>query len=125
MVRDDDRLDGASLLSVDDEVFVALADRTRRIVLYVLRVREPLDLGELADVVTGWRSAGGVGMANRADRDRTHAALREEHVPTLVDADLVAYDGARETVGLTSHSAPVRSLIDFAYEFEGGPDAPP
>lgn len=123
MARDGDPLDESGLPAVDDSVFEALSSRTRRIVLYVLRTRGRVGVAELADVVTGWQHADGVGMAARADRDRTDTALRERHLPALVDADLVAHDEAAGTVAPRPHSPTVRSLIDFAAEHERGSDA--
>lgn len=124
MVRNGDPLGDMVLPAVDDEVFVALADRNRRIALYYLRWRRRVDVDSLADVVTGWRHAGRRRAASRADRDRVRAALLGQHLPILVDADLVEVDGETRTVAIRPLSEPVRALIDFAYETEGGTNAP-
>lgn len=123
MPTDGDRLEGFPLEAVDDEVFLALADRTRRLALYYLRGRGEADVGTLADVVTGWSNAAGRGMATGEDRDRVHTALHVRHLPLLDDAGLVDYDEAAGTVEVQEFSEPVRLLVDFAYQREGDPDA--
>ena len=120
MSRDGDCLGDLALPSVDDEVFLALADRDRRIVLYYLRWRRRVEVDELADVVAGWRGADRPGAVSRTERDRVLAALRSRHLPILADADLVEVDREAGTVAIGSLSEPVRSLIDFAYDADGG-----
>lgn len=124
MARDGDPLRDMVLPAVDDEVFVALSDRHRRIALYYLRWRRRVDVEELADVVTGWRHADRRGAVPRAKRDRVRAALLGQHLPILVDAGLIRVEEESETVAMEPLSEPVRSLIDFAYEAEGGTNAP-
>ena len=106
--------------AVDDEVFVALSDRRRRFALYYLRWRGRADVDELADVVAGWRGADRRGAVSRGERNRVRATLLEWHLPVLADADLVAVDGATGSVAIEPLSGPVGSLIDFAYDVEGG-----
>ena len=106
--------------AVDDEVFVALSDRCRRIALYYLRWRDRADVDQLADVVAGWRGADRRGAVSRGERDRVRATLLDWHLPVLVEADLVAVDEATGSVTIEPLSGPVDSLIDLAYEAEGG-----
>ena len=119
MPSDGNSLDGFPLHEVDDEVFLALSDRSRRMALYYLRSRDRVDVEALADVVTGWSAAGRRGMATRADRDRVLIALRAQHLPLLAAAGLVDYDRAAGTVAVERLSEPVRSLIDAACTWEG------
>lgn len=119
MPSDGDSLDGLPLHEVDDEVFLALSDRTRRMALYYLRSRDRVDVETLADVVTGWSTAGRRGTANREDRDRVLAALYAQHLPLLSDAGLVDYDRGAGVVTVERLSEPVRSLLDAAYAWEG------
>lgn len=123
MPSDGDRLDELAIDAVADEVFLALADRERRLALYYLRGRDEVDVATLADVVTGWSNAAGRGIATREDRDRVHTALHARHLPRLDDAGLVDYDDAAGTVGVREFREPVRLLVDFAYRREGDPDA--
>lgn len=122
MPSDGDRLDEPTIDAVADEVFRALADRTRRLALYYLRGRGEVDVGTLADVVTGWSNAAGRGMATREDRDRVHTALHARHLPRLDDAGLVDYDDAAGTIEVREFREPVRLLVDFAYQREGDPN---
>lgn len=123
MVRNGDRSGERALLGVDDEVFVALGDRARRLALYYLRWHGRADVETLADVVTGWQGADRRGTATREDRDRIRVDLRRRHLPVLAESGLVDYDGAGGNVAVGQLSEPVDSLVDVAYEAEWGPDA--
>lgn len=123
MARDGDCLGDLARPAVDDEVFLALSDRSRRIALYYLRWRRRADVEELADVVAGWRRADRRGAVSRAERDRVRAALLGQHLPILSDADLVEVEEG--TVAIEPLPEPVRRLIDFAYDNEEGTNEPP
>jgi len=123
MPSDGNSLDGLPLLDVDDEVFLALADQSRRMALYYLRIRDRVDVETLADVVTGWSAAGRHGTATRADRDRLLTALRVRHLPLLAAAGLVDYDRTAGTVAVERLAEPVRTLLDAAYAWEGDRNA--
>ena len=123
MPSDGDWLEELLLHDVDDEVYLALSDRSRRMALYYLRSRDRVDVEALADVVTGWSAAGRHGMATRADRDRVLTALRVQHLPLLSAAGLVDYDRAAGTVAVERLSEPVRSLVDAACAWEGDQNA--
>ena len=125
MPFDGDRGDDGAVNVVEDEVYEALGDRTRRFAVYYLRSRGRVGVDALADVVTGWENAEDGGMASREDRTEVLAALRDEHLPLLEDAGIVRYDGAAGAVTLASLAEPVRSLIDAAYGTEGNTDAQP
>ena len=120
MDRDADRLDDLARHAVEDDVYAALSHRDRRIVLYYVRWRREADVEELADVVTGWRTADVRGMATRVERDRVGIELRARHLPILDDAGLVDYDREVGTVGRRSLPETVDSLIDMAYDWDGG-----
>ena len=120
MGRDADHLDDLARHSVDDVVYAALSDRDRRLVLYYVRWRREADVEELADVVTGWRNADVRGMATREERDRVGIELRARHLPILDDAGLVDYDREAGTVARGSLPEAVDSLVEMAFEWEGG-----
>lgn len=122
MARDGDCHGDRTLTAVEDEVFAALSDRSRRIALYYLRWRRRVDVDELADVVTGWRHADRPGTATKADRDQVRWSLLGGHLPVLDDAGLVDYDESTGTVTVEQLSERVQSLIDFAYDSEGDTD---
>lgn len=125
MPFDGDRGDDGAVDVVEDEVYEALGDRTRRFAVYYLRSRGRVEVDALADVLTGWENAEDGGVASREDRTEVLATLRDEHLPLLDDAGIVRYDGAAGAVALASLSEPVRSLIDAAYGTEGNTDTQP
>lgn len=121
MPSNGDWLGALPLAGIDDEVFLALADRSRRLALYYLRDRRRVDVGTLADVVTGWSDAGRRGTTTRDDRDQVLVALRAQHLPLLSAAGLVDYDEAAGTVEVERLAGPVRTLLDVACAWEGDP----
>ena len=122
MPSNGDWLGALPLTGIDDEVFLALADPSRRLALYYLRDRRRVDVATLADVVTGWSGAGRRGTANRVDRDRVLVALRAQHLPLLSAAGLVDYDEAAGTVEVERFAGSVRTLLDVACAWEGDRD---
>ena len=94
-------------------LYRALAVPDRRRTLYYLLERSGVPVGELADVLAGWRSVEGwsVGPGTRA---RTLEDLREVHLPMLAEVGLVEYDTDAETVALSSLTGSVREVIRSA-----------
>jgi hypothetical protein len=122
--------------SIDDGVFRALVDRTRRYSLYLLLDRRSMSTSELADVLTGWLHAAGYGLADSDDRERLRAELYHVHLPTLVDAELVECDERFTVVELAPLRGPVVDLLEWSRAYErrpgnssrtatGGPDGEP
>jgi len=113
-----DLFDGRRLGQIDDAVFTVMSDRHRRVALYFLLEYERMTLAELADVVTGWTAARRNGMATREERARVSSALYHHHVPEMVDAGLVDYDAATETVALAPLPDDVLELVEQTREYE-------
>ena len=108
--------------SLDDEVFRALSDVHRRMVVYYLLEVEAASLDELLDVVTGWLHVGGDRMATREDRVRVERAFHHRHLPKLLDSGLIRHDKAEDRVELTVLSDPERALVEWSYCREFGED---
>ena len=106
--------------SLDDEVFKALADIHRRVVIYYLLEVEAISLDELLDVVTGWLSAEGDRMATQADRVRIERAFHHQHLPRLLEAGLIRYNERENRVELTELSGPECALVEWSYHQEFG-----
>lgn len=121
---DCDSVTPQSLVDVRDEVFAALRDTDRRLVLYYLREHGSASVEELADVVTGWSSAGSRGMALPADRDDVATALRHRHLPVLEEAGLVTRDDSTGRVLFDVASAAVEALVTWACREEGAERSP-
>lgn len=108
--------------SLDDEVFRALSDVHRRMVVYYLLEVESTSLDELLDVVTGWLHVGSDRMATREDRARIERAFHHRHLPKLLDAGLVHHDETAECVELADLSDPECALVEWSYRREFGGD---
>lgn len=101
----------------------AITDRTRRAVVSTLRDRaDPIDVADLAAVVTGATEERAVAEGDIEDCESTHLELVHAHLPRLADADLVEWDREAGTVSTGDHPAlrdgSVRTLIDV----EADPD---
>lgn len=97
-----------------DDTFHVLRDRERRYALYFLLEHETASLETIADVVTGWTLASESGTAGRAAREEVHLNLIHRHVPMMVDAGVVAYDGETDTLSLDPCPATTRSFVQRA-----------
>lgn len=100
-----------------DRLFTALADRQRRRLLWYLLDESPASVGELADVLVGWRLADTTGVGSEA-YERVLAALHHSHLPLLDDAGLVAYDREAETVTASSLAPAVEGVVQFAHQYD-------
>lgn len=108
---------------IGDDVFRAVADTRRRFALYYLLEHRQATVEELTDVVTGWSYAARGKAAGPTDRDAVATGLTHAHLPLLREAGLVTYepDGdPDDVVTLAPLSDPVRTLLRWAYEREGG-----
>jgi hypothetical protein len=115
---DADRADRSGL----DELFEVLAHRHRRYLLYYLRANGSARGHQLVDVVavaTGQED-------DPAARQRIADRLKEEHLPRMVEADLVRVDVEANTVHLAFVPQYVYEWLDRARtaersESEGSP----
>lgn len=89
---------GAGLRLPTDELFVALAHRTRRIVLFHLHQQGAATGDELVDVVRA--STDPPADVGADDPYRVAMTLAEHHLPILERLDLVVYDRLYDTVTL-------------------------
>ncbi|WP_255149099.1 DUF7344 domain-containing protein [Halorarius halobius] len=103
-----------------DATFDALADETRRLLLYFLREHETATLDTLADVLTGWRAVRDDREPTTEHRDRLYARLYHVHVPRLADSSMVTFDADAERVRLAPLSEPLARLLDEAFDLEPG-----
>jgi hypothetical protein len=108
--RSEDRGPDSPALFGTDTFYSALAADSRRRVLAHLLERQETTVDELVDVLCGWEVDTGE-MLGPETRDRIEIALRHNHLPQLVDAELVTVDWAAETVEIAALPVPVRNLI--------------
>lgn len=79
-----------------DHVFESLAHARRRYLVYALQDTER-SLRDIATRVTAWEQDVSVDAVTDADVDRVYVSLYHNHVPHLVEHDVVAFD---ETTGV-------------------------
>lgn len=100
-----------------DDLFAALADATRRQVLWYLRAERETTVADLVDVLVGWR-LGDADVVDAAERARIAVSLHHVHLPRLADAGLVEWETDADAVVLADVPASVSDLIRDAHEYE-------
>lgn len=95
-----------------DTILELLADPRRRFVIASLRNRERVTLTELADVVTGWETTFGGGVASPDERNRVRSMLHHAILPKLEDAGIVSYDRCQGDVRLITIPALMADILD-------------
>lgn len=100
-----ERIDEGRSLDIDD-VLDALAHEHRRYVLYYLQSRGTVPGEELVDVIR----AAATGSDGETDEREAVLALRDEHLPALLDAGLITCDRGDRTVSLAF-------LPEFVYDW--------
>ncbi len=93
------------------------ADGCRR-TLYVLLDRPEVEIGELADVLAGWRVAGTEDVVGPDERREALLSLRHLHLPKLADCGLLRYDREAGTVHRLPLDDDAQSLLRRAAEYE-------
>lgn len=115
---DSEPFDVLSDPSVEDDVFRALAERKRRVVLYFLLEHDDAPVEEIVDVVTGWCHTTDRRMATVEDRNRVQIALSHVHLPLLEDVGIVTVDSEQTHVSLDSLPDTVSRLLRWSYRRE-------
>lgn len=97
-----------------DAAFAVAADECRRLALHYLRDRGTADLDELATVVSGWARArrSDAEMVTPDEREQVRIALHHVHLPQLVDAGAVSYDGETGVAKLDAPSDLLVSILE-------------
>lgn len=100
----------------DDELYRALAAEQRRRVLHFLLENPTSTVAELADVLAGWDSDEGGGMATPEDRQLKHVGLYHVHLPILNDAGLLAHDRSSGDVSVDDIPDSVQKIVRQSFE---------
>lgn len=91
-------------------LFEAFASpRRQRLLQYLAHKPGAVLLGDLAEYI-----AIAEGEPTRDRYERVLVSLSHQHVPHLVDAGLVQYDGEREMVTLSTDPETIRPYVDLA-----------
>jgi hypothetical protein len=95
-----------------DTVFTLLAARHRRYLLRALHGAEtPVPLADVADQIIEWEHDV-PGEALPEKRLRVYMSLYHDHVPRLVDAGVVAYSQAADTVDRTPETTLFQTYLE-------------
>lgn len=101
-----------------DVVFDLLTSRRRRYLLYCLfTCASPITLPTVADRVTEWET-GRVGADAPEKRLRIYMGLYHDHLPKMVDYDVVSYSQEDDVVALDANAEQFEPYVERAYEDE-------
>lgn len=100
-----------------DDLFAALANATRRRVLWYLLDESTASLHELADVLAGWRLDDQT-TVGPDEHENVVAALHHSHLPILDEAGLAVYHRDDATVEATPLAPVVEDSIRFANAYD-------
>lgn len=95
-----------------DHVFEALAHPRRRYLLYTLLESDQWSLRNLARQVTAWETGVAAETVTEEEVDRTYVSLYHNHVPKLVEDDIVAFDGVDETIQPGPNAEQVLAVLE-------------
>lgn len=106
--------DGGESGQVLTEVPAPLDCARRRYLLYCLRLySNPVRLSDVAYQITVWEGQD-TGEDIAKERHRTYMSLYHDHLPELVEADLVAYDQQEDVVELGPREDEIADALDRA-----------
>lgn len=100
-----------------DVLFDALANATRRHVLYYLFAEREATVHDIADVLVGWRLSATT-VVDAQSHERIVLSLCHVHLPKLADAGLIDYDREANTASLASLPNPVRAVVEYAHRYD-------
>ena len=84
-----------------DQLFMVLSHPHRRFTLqYLHTVDTPLSVDELSAELAAWEDQRTDGTESRAERATIKVSLMHNHVPKMVDAEVVDYDATWQTMTL-------------------------
>ena len=107
-----------------DYVYEALAHARRRYLCYSLLEDTRPSLTELATEIVAWEDDVPEEAVTQRHRDRVSVSLYHTHVPTLVDAGVVAFDEVNGTITAAENADEVlAALIGIGGSLESQDDA--
>lgn len=109
-----DRPHSAPSLLELDHVFEALAHPRRRYLIYTLLEDEERPLEYVAGEVIAWEKDIPVESVTDADRERIFVSLYHNHIPKLVEDDIVEFVEADETIKPAANAEQVLNVLESA-----------
>ena len=95
-----------------NDLFEALANHRRRYTLYACdEAAGELSLSDVAEQVAAWEYGKSIEAVTSSERKRVYTSLQQHHLPRLVEAGLVEFDGG--TVQLTEMAEDVDLYLDI------------
>ena len=96
-------------------LFTALANHRRRFALYACnRADGELTLSDVAEQVAAWEYDKSVPEVTSSERKRVYTSLQQHHLPKLVEAELVEFDG--DTIRLTAKAEQIDLYLEIVTE---------
>lgn len=97
-----------------DLAFEALAHRRRRYLLYTLLEDRMWNLEELAEKITAWEAD--TARTIRVDDavEQVYVSLYHNHVPKLVEDEIIEFDEMTETITRGPHAEQVLAVLETA-----------
>ena len=109
-----------------DHLLTALAHRRRRAVLTCVREHNVVALADLADELAVDEHGATIDGIPADAVTELYLSLYHQHIPTLEDAGLVAYDQDRDLVRITGEGTTAYTYLeDQVYEFSDDKSRPP
>ncbi|SIR81489.1 hypothetical protein SAMN05421858_3901 [Haladaptatus litoreus] len=96
-----------------------LTEQRRRLIIDTLQQNEPpLAVADLAKEVTIRENDTSMPEVDDDEVLRTYMSLYHNHIPRLVDAEVVEYEQERDVVGLSKHSEQVADVLSAISDSE-------
>jgi len=93
------------------EVFDLLSNHRRRYAIHFCKQQEgPVSVSDVAEQVAAWENDKTVAEIDHAERKTVYTSLQQTHLPTLADADMIAYENG--TVELTDRATELDVYLD-------------
>ncbi len=98
-----------------DEIFTVLSNERRRYALQYLKNHddEAVDLGDLVDYIAARENDTTVAALDYKQRKRVYSSLRQTHLPTLSDCNVIDYEEDRGTITLNGAAREVQMYLEY------------
>jgi len=101
----------------EETIFRVLRNKRRRYVLHYLKQRGgTVTVGDLAEQIAAWENDASVFDVAPDERKRVYISLLQSHLPTMAEANVVAFDEDRSEVSLTEDAADIDIYVELVPE---------
>lgn len=97
-----------------DHVFEGLAHPHRRYLLYTLLEDTEWSLDELATKIAAWENGVSEGRPSEEEIEHIYVSLYHNHVPKLVDDDVIVFERETETITAGPNAEQVLAVLENA-----------